>query len=282
MVAPTLLECVINISEGTDAECVGEIAAAGAPCLLDVHSDPWHNRSVITLAGAAPPVEAAVRRVAELAVRELDIRSHAGAHPRLGVLDVVPFVDLAPAAQQGPAVLARDRFARFAGDELELPCFLYGLERSLPEVRRWAFAPLEPDTGPWTPHPSAGACCVGVRPLLVAYNLWLDPERGATPEQARQLARQLRSPAVRSLGFDLDGRPQVSCNLIAPLEVGPSDVYNEVAALAPIERAELVGLVPAAVLDGIPPERWEELGLSPEATIESRLAAAGPAAVDPF
>jgi glutamate formiminotransferase len=273
-----LLECVINISEGSDTDRVAQIAAGGGPCLLDVHSDSWHNRSVITLAGGPHRLTGAVRRVAELAVRLLDIRAHAGAHPRLGVLDVVPFVDLADEGAR--AVEARNAFARYAGDELGLPCFVYGAERSLPEVRKLAFAGLLPDTGPLTPNPTAGACCVGERPLLVAYNLWLDPAKGATVAGARALARSLRSADVRALGFDLGGTPQVSCNLIRPLEVGPAEVYDAVAAAAPIEHAELVGLAPAGVLDAVPKRRWPQLGLAPEATIEARLQAAGRAALD--
>jgi glutamate formiminotransferase len=271
-VVPPLLECVINISEGRDREVVQEIASAGAACLLDLHSDPWHNRSVLTLAAAAPQLGHAVRRVARRTVRMLDLRSHDGAHPRLGVLDVVPFVDL-DLGVSPRALAGREAFARWAGDELELPCFLYGPERSLPDARKAAFVSLPPDFGPWSAHPTAGACCVGARPLLVAYNLWLDGEQGATIDDARGIARSLRSPSVRSLAFDLAGQPQVSSNLIAPLEVGPADVYDAVAAIAPIARAELVGLVPKAVLDRIPARRWEELALSPNVTIEARLAA---------
>lgn len=265
-----MLESVINISEGADLDNVDTIAAGGAPCLLDVHSDRWHNRSVITIGGPPDLVVSAAKRVARLAVQHLDIRSHSGAHPRLGVVDVVPFVDL---DGDEAACAAQRSFANWAGDELELPCFLYGDERSLPAVRRLAFKEIRPDIGPWSPHPTAGACCVGVRPLLIAYNLWLGAS--ATIEDAGLIARNLRSPAVRSLAFDLGGKPQVSCNLIAPLEVGPADVYDSVAAEAPVDHAELVGLVPASVLDRTPQERWDELALSPESTIERRLAAAG-------
>jgi glutamate formiminotransferase len=273
----SLLECVVNISEGRDLGTVEAIAGAGKPCLLDVHSDPWHNRAVLTLGGPRPELEQAARRVAVMAVRLLDIRSHSGAHPRLGVLDVVPFVHLdersAPVARA-----AQHRFAAWAGDELELPCFLYGDERSLPEIRHNAFGSLVPDTGPRSPNPSAGACCVGARGVLVAYNLWLDAAKGATVDDAKRIARGLRSPAVRSLGFDLDGAPQVSCNLIDPLEHGPAEIYDAAAAEAPIDHAELVGLAPKGVLDRTPPGRWGELALSPRTTIESRLAAVRSAA----
>jgi glutamate formiminotransferase len=281
-----VLECVVNISEGRRLDVVAEIAGVAGNCLLDVHSDPWHNRTVLTLAG--PEVEAAIRSVALAAVRLLDFHTHVGAHPRLGVLDVVPFVPLeslarrladnssaATAADLGDAERARDAFARYAGYELGIPCFLYGRERSLPEVRRLATQGLEPDTGPATPHPTAGSACVGARDLLVAFNLWLDTSEGASLADARRVARQIRTASLRTLAFDLDGSPQVSCNLTDPTVVGPERAFDAVEALAPIERAELVGLIPANVLRQIPEDRWPELDLSEEQTIESHLAAAG-------
>ncbi|MHB1444612.1 MAG: glutamate formimidoyltransferase [Acidimicrobiales bacterium] len=273
------LECVPNLSEGRDPSLLGRLAAVAGSGLLDIHADPDHHRSVFTVAG--PDVEEAVRALARLAVAELDLSAHAGAHPRLGVIDVVPFVPLGAGAEpahgadtsgapgMGAALGARDRFAGWAADELDLPCFLYGPERSLPEVRRRAFRDLAPDIGPNRPHPRAGAVAVGARGVMVAYNLWLE---GQSADSARSLAARLRSPQVRALGFDLNGRAQLSFNLIDPLRTGPVEVYDRAAALgARIERAELVGLVPAALLEQIPSGRWAQLGLRPEATIEARL-----------
>lgn len=243
--------------------------AAGAS-LLDLHTDPWHHRSVLTLGGGG--TEPATRAVAACAVARIDLGRHRGAHPRLGALDVVPFVPLSGSAME-EAVAARDRFATWAGSELELPCFLYGPERSLPDVRRLAFRGLSPATGPAEPHPTAGATCVGARTLLVAYNVWL--AAGADLSRARAIARELRGPAVRALGFELGGRVQVSCNLIDPAVVGPAEVYDEVAGRAPVERAELVGLIPETVLKRVPEGRYDELDLSAERTIEARLERAG-------
>jgi glutamate formiminotransferase/glutamate formiminotransferase/formiminotetrahydrofolate cyclodeaminase len=255
-------ECVINVSEGRDRAAIRRLSVAAGGCLLDVHSDPHHNRSVITLAGAG--VEDAARAVTVEAVRRIDLRLHVGVHPRLGAVDVVPFVPLAGSTMDD-ATAARDRFAEWAGDDLGVPCFLYGPERSLPDVRRRAFTGLSPDTGPPVAHPTAGAICVGARPVLVAYNVWL--AEGVPVAVARQVAREIRGPGLRALGLDVGGRAQVSMNLVEPEKVTPADAFDAVAARAPVDRAELVGLVPAAVLEAVPPARWEELALSPAKTL---------------
>jgi glutamate formiminotransferase / 5-formyltetrahydrofolate cyclo-ligase len=271
-----ILECVVNVSEGRDEKVISTLAASAGRSLLDVHSDPDHHRSVFTLAGPPDEVQQAARSVALTAVSSIDIRRHSGAHPRIGALDVVPFVSLVGGPlHDGPlavAIEARDAFARWAGRDLELPCFLYGPERQLPEVRKAAWSTLEPDTGPTSPHLSAGAAAVGARPALVAYNLWL-AEAGL--DDARRVAAAVRGPHLRTLGLATATAVQVSCNLIAPWEVGPGDAFDAVASRACVDRAELVGLVPLAVLDAEPRHRWEELGLSPSATIEARLERAG-------
>jgi glutamate formiminotransferase len=264
-----LLECVVNVSEGCRAPVIDALARSAGDQLLDVHSDADHNRSVFTLAG--DDVEAAVRALAAEAVAEVDLRGHTGAHPRMGVVDVVPFVPLAQATFED-AVAARDRFATWAGSSLELPCFLYGTGRSLPDVRRDAFRTIAPDTGPDRPHRSAGACAVGARPVLVAYNVWLDDRDLAL---ARAVAAQVRAPAVRALGLQVGDGVQVSMNLLAPDEVGPAEVYDKVAASARVERAELVGLLPRAVLLAVPASRWLQLDLSEERTIEARVGRSG-------
>ena len=265
-----VLECVVNVSEGRRADVVAAIGAAAGPCLLDVHSDAHHHRSVLTLAG--PDVEDAARAVAREAIARIDLTAHDGVHPRLGAVDVVPFVPLAGSSMDD-ALAARDRFAAWAADALAVPCFLYGPERTLPDVRRRAFTDLAPDVGPGAPHPTAGAAAVGARPVLVAYNLWLAP--GVPVTVARDIARSLRSEHVRALGLDVGGQAQVSCNLIAPLVVGPDAVYDAVAAQAAVARPELVGLAPAAVVAGIPEARWAALDLGSSRTIEARLQQAG-------
>jgi glutamate formiminotransferase len=265
------LECVINISEGCDDVVLDGVSAAAGASLLDLHRDAHHNRAVLTLAGH--DVEATARAVATEAVARIDLTRHRGAHPRLGAVDVVPFVPL-EGSTMDDAVAARDRFAVWAGTTLDLPCFLYGPERSLPDVRRLAFQSLDPDTGPRRPHPTAGATCVGARPVLIAYNLWLVP--GTDVTVATQIAAAVRGPAVRALGLDLEGVAQVSLNLVDWREVGPAEAYDAVAARAGtagtgIARAELVGLLPGAALELIPPQRWPGLGLGEQLTIEARL-----------
>ena len=271
-----LLECVINISEGRHTETLAALAAAAAPCLLDVHSDRSHHRSVITLAGPRRTLDEAVRSVARETVAGLDLQGHQGAHPRLGALDVVPWVSLTgwPLADgaPAPAIAARDEFAQWAAAVLDLPCFLYGPQRTLPDVRRHAWRTLQPDFGPLVPHPSAGAAAVGARPILVAYNLWLaEPDL----EAARHIAHAIRGPQLRVLALRVGDDVQVSCNLIDPWTVGPEVVFDAVASRTGVARAELVGLAPLGVLESVPRHRWRELDLDPSTTIEARLEQAG-------
>lgn len=269
-----MLECVINISEGRRLDVIDRLAEIGDA--LDVHVDPDHNRSVFTLIGEERP-----RLVAESAVIMVDLRGHEGAHPRLGTVDVVPFVPLAGSTFDD-ARAARDRFGTWFSQEVGVPCFRYGPERPLPEVRRRAFVDLAPDfpdedlpdgaTGSIGPHLTAGATAVGVRPVLIAYNVWLrDPDLAA----AKALARALRQPGVRALGLQVGSGVQVSMNLVEPREVGPAAVYDWIAERVPVDRAELVGLAPRFALDAIDPDRWEQLDLAPERTIEGRLAQRG-------
>jgi len=195
------------------------------------------------------------------------------------VVDVVPFVPLAGSVL-ADAVGARNRFAAWMADALDVPCFLYGPERSLPDIRRGAFTSLTPDVGPSSPHPTAGAAAVGARAVLVAYNLWLADADLVT---ARSIAAGVRGPAVRAIGLQVGDQVQVSMNLVDPLVVGPGDAYRLVerglrGAATRIERAELVGLIPDAVLAATPRADWGRLDLDADRTIEARVAArtAGP------
>lgn len=271
------LECVVNVSEGRNTALLGDLAAACGRVLLDLHSDPHHHRSVFTLCGPDDAVARAARSLTLAVVDRVDVSSHKGVHPRIGALDVVPFVSLGVAgaelvdATDRPAMRARDQFAEWAGGEVGLPCFLYGPERSLPELRRSAWRDLQPDFGPHVPHPTAGAAALGARRILVAYNMWVECDL----EFARRLAGELRGPHVRTLALPVGREVQVSCNLIDPWIVGPGTVFDAVASRVAISRSELVGLVPRGVLNAEPTRRWEELDLDPSRTIEARLQLAG-------
>jgi len=257
-----VIECVINISEGRDLDLVEEIARAAGSDLLDVHSDADHNRSVITVVGAVAP-----QAVIKAAVQRLDLRSHSGVHPRIGVVDVVPFVPLEGSTYE-EALIERNAMGSWIADELKIPVFVYGPERTLPDIRRGAFTSLVPDFGPTEPHPTAGAVAVGARKLMLAWNLWLSEPNLAL---AKSIASSIRGPGVRALGLQVGDQVQVSMNLIDPLAVGPAEVYDRVASEATIARAELVGLAPQSVLDAVNENRWEQLNLSAETTIEFRL-----------
>ena len=266
-----MIECVINVSEGRDAAVLAQLATAVHTCLLDVHSDVDHHRSVFTLAD-----QNGARALTECAVGILDIGSHSGEHPRLGVVDVVPFVPLGDATMHD-ALAARDAFAHCASNDLGVPCFLYGTvgntERTLPDLRRLAWRGLAPDTGPTSPHPTAGAICVGAREALIAYNVLLD---SSDIGMAREIAREVRRPGLRTLAFSVNGRAQVSMNIVDTDSVTVADAFDAVAQCARQRgivdlSAELVGLIPRKALEKVDPERWIQLDLGNDKTIEWRV-----------
>jgi glutamate formiminotransferase len=257
-----VLECVINISEGRNHAIIDSLAQSCAGDLLDIHSDPDHNRSVFTLVGVEAP-----RALARAAVATLSLGDHSGVHPRIGVVDVVPFVPLVNSTMHD-AQKARDEFAAWATEELHVPSFLYGTERTLPDIRKNAWTSLFPEVGSKVPHATAGAMCVGVREPLVAYNLWLE---NVDLETTRRIASVVRTASIRTLGLQVGAFTQVSVNLIQPMIAGPNDVYEAVSQHAKVHHAELVGLLPASVLATIPRTRWEDLDLSVERTIEWRV-----------
>jgi glutamate formiminotransferase / 5-formyltetrahydrofolate cyclo-ligase len=257
-----VLECVINISEGQKDAVLAALTQCVSGALLDVHTDPDHNRSVFTLVGTDAP-----RELTRTAMRVCSLDSHDGVHPRIGVVDVVPFVPLQDSTMND-AITARDNFAQWAAHELDVPVFLYGQERSLPDIRKNAWKTLRPDVGPGEPHLTAGAICAGAREPLVAWNMWL---RDIDLAQTRHIAALVRSAQIRTLGLQVGEFTQVSCNLISPDTHGPDVAYDLVAAHARIERCELVGLIPRATLETIASDRWETLDLDDTKTIEWRL-----------
>ena len=282
-----MLECVINISEGQRPDVLAAVGAACGPALLDVHTDPDHHRSVFTL--AAPRVEEAAMALARETVARIDLSVHLGVHPRLGAIDVVPFVPLAGRTLEEASEAARAWGERVA-DELGVPIFFYGAAdpagRSLPDARRDAFRGRQPDFGPDEPHPTAGAIAVGARPFLAAINCDLVPGDGKLDEDvaiAKAVARQVRErdgglPGVRALGFALESKrqAQVSMNLIDLAATGVQAACEAVrqAAIAlgsDVAAVELVGLLPAAEVERCSGDFLAWSGLSKEVTIEARL-----------
>lgn len=270
-----LVECVPNFSEGRDLATIEALAAAvrrvPGVALLDRHSDPDHHRTVLTFAGSPAAVSEAAFRAVAVAVERIDMTRHTGVHPRVGAADVVPFVPLRGASLADCVALAEALGERLAR-ALHLPIYLYAAaarrpERArLPWLRRPEFEGLAgalatperaPDLGPARPHPSAGATVVGARGLLLAFNLDLATNDLAA---ARRIARAIRESSggmkavqARGLALPLQGRVQVTTNLLDLDRSGPGQVFAEVERLAGLEgtrvaASELVGLMPRQAL----------------------------------
>lgn len=296
---PGLISCVPNFSEGRRLEVVDKLCAAvdlqTGSWLLDRHSDPDHNRSVLTIAGIPAAVSAATFAAATTAVELIDLRRHQGVHPRMGAVDVVPLVPLGDTPLEACVELAQGLGARL-GAKLEIPVYLYGAAAlrghpdALNQLRGEGFESLlalgerlpTPDFGPPRLHPSAGAVAVGARPPLIAFNLIL---RSGGAQGARRLARRLRGtsgglPGVQALGLWLESREaaQVSMNLLDYRTTGLAQVLDRALDEAEtegieIDSGELVGLLPAAALKDL--DRFDLAGLpGPGSTIEARLAIA--------
>ena len=281
----TLLS-IPNVSEGRDATRIDAIARAFDARLLDIHADPDHHRSVFTLAGEPGALASAVLQGAAEAVATIDLSGHAGLHPRVGVIDVVPIVYLRE-SDRGAAYAEALLCADLIGDRLEVPVFLYGAlagGRSRAELRRGGpdglaarirDREIRPDFGPPQLHPSAGAVLVGARPPLVALNLELAPP--ATVEQAKEIAALVREggpeglPSVRAIGLWLaqPGVAQVSTNVEDHVRTPLRDVVQAVRRHAAVSAAELVGLAPAAAFDGFP----DDVAVRNRATVEDALQA---------
>jgi glutamate formiminotransferase len=262
-----VFECIPNVSEGSDIAivdaCARAIERAGAT-LAHRTSDSVHNRSVFTFFGTRERVLDAAVALAAVTTEHIDLRSHRGAHPRIGALDVLPFVPFGSATESDAIDLARDASAQI-WERFRVPSYFYGAlgRRPLPDVRSGGFEGLAtrtdaPDVGD-APHARAGAIAVGVRAPLVAFNVVL-----ATGDLslARRIAATLRERGgglrtLRAIGIDLvDGRVQVSCNLTDPQATPLHRVVGAIRALA--ARAgvatlgtELIGLVPRAVLEDV-------------------------------
>jgi glutamate formiminotransferase len=310
--ADDLVECVPNFSEGRRPEVVEAVVAAFAGAdpgvlVLDRSSDADHDRTVLTLAGPGPALVEAAVAGARACARLIDLNRQAGVHPRMGALDVVPFVPLGEATSlRGGAdpdldcAALAERAGRRIAAEVGIPVYLYGAaarrpERAaLPAIRGRGFAALraalaaaetgrEPDLGGPGLHPTAGATAVGARGLLIAYNVEL---AGADLGLARRVAAAVRErdgglPAVRAMGVALEqrGLVQVSMNLLDYKVTPPAAAFAAVARLAEpagarVVASEIVGLVPAAALAGVDPADLLLPASTPQRFLEERLARA--------
>jgi glutamate formiminotransferase / 5-formyltetrahydrofolate cyclo-ligase len=269
-----MIECVPNVSEGRRTDVIARMAesirTAEGVRLLNHSSDPAHHRSVFTFVGSADAVQQAVLGLFERAIADIDLRGHEGVHPRLGAVDVVPFIPLAGSTMADCITLARDTGASIA-DRFGVPVYMYEeasndpARKRLEDIRRGAFEGLKekmslpewtPDFGPRHPHPSVGATVVGARQILIAYNVNLASDR---LDIAKAIARTIRQsggglPFVKAMGVRLtQDVVQVSMNLTnyqrTPMWVAYDAVVSEAKRHGVAVRgSELIGLVPQAAL----------------------------------
>jgi glutamate formiminotransferase len=291
-----LIECVPNVSEGRRADIIAALEAAIARPgvqMLDRSSDPSHNRTVYTFAGEPAALRDAVLRLFTAAVAAIDLRAHDGVHPRVGAVDVVPFVPLRDTTLDECVALASSTAALVA-ERLQIPVFLYedaaasDDRRSLSSIRRGGMNGIalrmkqtawHPDFGPDQPHQTAGVTAIGARPILIAYNVNLASNRLGV---AKRIASIIRASSggfahVKALGMQLDdGTVQVSMNLTNYKETPMATVFDAITREAAVDGvrvlgSEIVGLVPA---DALPSHPVRRLKLRPEdldKVLEKRL-----------
>lgn len=292
-----VLEAVPNFSEGRDLvtvrALVDEISSAGVE-VLDWSADPDHHRSVVTYIGDPPLVEAASLVAARFALEHIDLRHHVGVHPRVGALDVLPFVPLA-GLDMDDAVASAHRVGRQVA-EMGIPVFYYGMAsdppgRQLSRLRRGGFEALvggfpedlRPDEpqGARGPHPTAGVTCVGARGALLAWNVFVT---GIGVDDAREIAGKIRERdggfrGLRALGLRLPSRDrvQISMNLEDPLRTSPLDVLNAIdrevtARGGRIVETEVIGMIPDTLVHPATVNRLLLPDLGPARVLSRRVA----------
>lgn len=294
-----IVECVMNVSEGRDDEKLRAIAGAMAsvPCvyLLNLSADPDHHRAVLTFMGAPDSIGDAAFAAAQRAVELVDLRIHRGAHPRIGAVDVVPFVPLQNVTMKECVKIAR-ALGRKVVRDLGVPVYLYERaalrpdRRHLSDIRRGGFEALlqevqteparAPDLGPLRLHPSAGAMAVGARDILIAFNVFLDT---SDLMLARQIARAVREregglPGIRALGLYLErrGQAQVSLNVTDYRRTSLLEVFERISALAGslgahVTSSEIVGLSPQDALRDSTPAKIKLENFSDDLILEKRI-----------
>jgi glutamate formiminotransferase / 5-formyltetrahydrofolate cyclo-ligase len=293
-----IIESIPNVSEGRRLEVVERLAGVirGIPGvrLLDYSSDAAHNRSVFTLAGDAASLKAATLALFEQAVTSIDLRQHQGEHPRLGAVDVVPFVPIEGVTMKECVTLAMDVAATVA-ERFRVPIYLYEeastnpVRKNLEDIRRGEFEGLAqkmvqpgwaPDFGPPVPHPSAGASVIGARMPLIAYNINLQTDR---LEVAKKIAAAIRHSSgglryVKAMGIALEERGivQVSMNLTNYEKTPIFRVFDLVQREAArhgvsVLESEIVGLVPSAALVSSAEYYLQLERFGPQQVLENKL-----------
>jgi glutamate formiminotransferase len=296
-----IIECIPNVSEGRRTDVVEAIATAirgvAGARLLDYSSDASHNRSVFTLAGDAASVKAAVLAMYERALATIDLRAHSGEHPRMGAIDVVPFVPIEGVTMAECVALAKDVAADVAA-RFAVPVYLYEeasanpARKNLEDIRRGEFEGLAakmasegwaPDYGPSAPHPAAGASVIGARMPLIAYNINLATDR---IDVAKKIAAAIRHSSggfrfVKAAGFELKDRGivQVSMNLTNYEKTPIFRVFETVKREAErygvsVLESEIVGLVPAGALHAVAEYYLQVTGFNANQILENKLRGA--------
>ena len=292
-----VIECVPNISEGRDIEKVKAIAGIierSGVKLLDLSSDPDHNRTVVTMAGDPEPVAEAAFDLARAAVERIDLNRHHGEHPRMGAVDVIPFIPVAGMTMEECSQIA-EQVGRRIGDELGVPVYLYAesartpQRRRLPTIREGEFEGFaekirepewKPDFGPAQRHPTAGCVAVGARAFLVAFNIDLDT---TDMKIAGRIARGIRESGGGLMNLQAKGifledkqRAQVSMNILnfqtTPLYRVFELVKMEAARYGvQIVESELIGLAPAQAFMDVASYYLRLPGLNRDALVETRI-----------
>jgi len=293
-----IIECVPNFSEGCDGDKIAEIARVLKTFphvrLIDYSADSDHNRSVFTFLGKPPDVLDAALAAAGRALELIDMRHQIGVHPRLGAVDVVPFIPLGKTKMEDAVDLAH-LFGRQFHERFGVPVYFYGRAALIPErcelaaVRRGGYEALAekmsnpadaPDVGEPTFNSRAGATAVGAREPLVAYNINLNCD---DLRLAQKIASHIREKSgglkhVRAIGVILKSRrlAQISMNLTNCKETPLKAIYEQVEALAherdvEILESELIGLTPKCAFAGTKPENLKLVNFNKDRLLETHL-----------
>ena len=295
----TVIEAVPNISEGRRGDVLTALADAVNQVpdvfLLNTSADPSHNRCVLSIVGPPAPLLDALLDIYEVALQSIDLRTHQGVHPRIGTVDVIPFVPISGVSMEQCVQIAH-RLAEKIGRELKIPVYLYGEAATRPafenlaHIRKGGFEQLgeliekdpskKPDFGPIRIHPTAGALAVGARQLLIAFNVYLE---SSDVEIAREIAASIRESGggfagIKALGFYIEhrDRAQVSMNMTAYRQSPLLQIFNRICAEAhrlgiEVNSSEIVGLAPQDALEEGALEALRLKNFDPDQILENSI-----------